>query len=137
MKVFVVILILLQISFIVPNPNNRIESEQKESKGISRNLSHQRRLGLFDVLKRYANGIKNALFPIANVSSEPQTGNLLLKGNDVLGGTVLNNTALNNIAEKTKTSFNNVCQKVISVVETLNKLLKDVVPKQLKRFIKI
>ena len=133
MKVIAVVLILMQISLIVPNPNNRIESEQKESKGISRNLSHQRRLGFFDLLKRFANGIKDAIFSYANVSSEPPTGNLLLKGNDVLRGTALNNTALNNIAEKTKTSSNNVCQKVISVVETLNKLLKDVVAQTIKK----
>ena len=137
MKVFVVILILLQISFIVPNPNNRIESEQKESKGISRNLSHQRRLGWADIIKKAGEIIKNIIFSDANKSFESSIGYPLLKGNDVLRGTALNNTALNNIAEKTKTSFNNVCQKVISVVETLNKLLKDVVPKQLKRFIKI
>ena len=49
MKIIVVILVLIQISLIVPNPNN-IESEQKESKGIGRNLNHQRRLGIFDGL---------------------------------------------------------------------------------------
>ena len=51
MKIIVLVLILIQISFIVPNPNNRIESAQKESKGIDRNLSHQRRLSVFSLLK--------------------------------------------------------------------------------------
>ena len=58
MKIIIVILVLIQISLIVPNPNN-IESEQKESKGIGRNLNHQRRLGFWDSLKNFGNKIYN------------------------------------------------------------------------------
>ena len=75
MKIIVVILVLIQISLIVPNPNN-IESEQKESKGIGRNLNHQRRLGIFDglwkkisnVAQDIAGGVKKAGKKVAEVA---------------------------------------------------------------------
>ena len=94
MKIIVVILVLIQISLIVPNPNN-IESEQKESKGIGRNLNHQRRLGVFDFFKNIGKKIIN-------------TGETIVNGVKKVGGKIVE--VSKKVANTVKTGFVNVME---------------------------
>ena len=105
MKVIVVVLILIQISLIVTNPNNTIESKQKESKGIGKNLSQQSR-GLMGWLKNVVGRAKDAV----NVKSFLDAGKTYAK------------TAFNFAGENTK-SFKDV-PKIVKSVKTLTGFLK-------------
>ena len=101
MKVIFVVLILIQISLIVPNPNNRIE---KESKEIGRNLSNQRRLGIFDLIKNFVWKVKDVAEKVIDkVKSSPKV--------------MVAVTAVEIAAEKAKTTFNNVCKKVKEIYQ--------------------
>ena len=119
MKIIVVILVLIQISLIVPNPNN-IESEQKESKGICRNLNHQRRLGAFDFLKNIGKKIIN-------------TGETIVNGVKKVGGKIVE--VSKKVANTVKTGFVNVMETGIGFFRVLIKDLgeaKDTFPELIK-----
>jgi hypothetical protein len=59
MKFIIVVLILIQISLIATNPNNRIEKESKET---GRNLSPQRRLGIFDFIIKVGEKMSDTIY---------------------------------------------------------------------------
>ena len=106
MKVIVVVLILIQISLIVTNPNNTIESKQKESKGIGKNLSQQSRLGVMGWIKNVVGRAKDAV----KVKSFLDVGKTYAK------------TAFNFAGEKAK-SIKDV-PKIVKSVKTLTGFLK-------------
>ena len=126
MKVIAVVLILMQISLIVPNPNNRIESEQKESKGIGRNLSHQRRLGVFDWVKSVVGKVKDGVKKVIDkVKTSTPAGQSIVK------------TVYNTVTEKVKNNFNYVSTKVKSIAAILTQVVRSKLPKTLNDILNV
>ena len=117
MKVIVVVLILIQISFIVPYPINRIESKKKESKVISRNLSNKRRLGVWNWIKNVGGSAVDKVTKSTPVSK------------------IVAKNVFDYVEKKAKNIFNKVSTKVKSNVKTLAKLVdNELFPQPFKTF---